>query len=69
MSAMLTDVAPYLRRLGHDQPPAPTLATIPKPQQIKAFLEAGGPKRDRKGLDPDGDGFACAWDPRPFRLQ
>lgn len=35
----------------------------------QAFLEAGGPKRDRKGLDPDGDGFACAWDPRPFRLQ
>lgn len=35
----------------------------------QAFLEAGGPRRDRKGLDPDGDGFACAWDPRPFRLQ
>lgn len=32
-----------------------------------AFLEAGGPKRDRKGLDPDGDGFACRWDPTPFR--
>lgn len=35
----------------------------------QAFLEAGGPERDRKGLDPDGDGFACSWDPRPFRLQ
>lgn len=33
----------------------------------QAFLEAGGPQRDRKGLDPDGDGFACSWDPRPFR--
>ncbi|WP_380053479.1 hypothetical protein ACFE33_11530 [Falsihalocynthiibacter sp. SS001] len=33
----------------------------------EAFLEAGGPKSDRKGLDPDGDGFACAWDPAPFR--
>ena len=33
----------------------------------EAFLQAGGPKRDRKGLDPDGDGFACYWDPRPFR--
>lgn len=32
-----------------------------------AFLEAGGPQKDRKGLDPDGDGFACAWDPSPFR--
>lgn len=33
----------------------------------QAFLESGGPERDPKGLDPDGDGFACAWDPRPFR--
>jgi hypothetical protein len=32
-----------------------------------AFLEAGGPERDRKGMDPDGDGFACEWDPTPFR--
>lgn len=31
------------------------------------FLKSGGPKRDRKGLDPDGDGFACYWDPAPFR--
>ncbi len=33
----------------------------------EAFLAAGGPDRDRKGLDPDGDGFACSWDPSPFR--
>ncbi|MDK3018143.1 hypothetical protein [Pseudodonghicola flavimaris] len=32
-----------------------------------AFLEKGGPERDRMGLDPDGDGFACGWDPAPFR--
>lgn len=31
------------------------------------FLASGGPERDRKGLDPDGDGFACSWDPAPFR--
>jgi hypothetical protein len=31
------------------------------------FLARGGPERDRRGLDPDGDGFACDWDPRPFR--
>jgi hypothetical protein len=31
------------------------------------FLAKGGPQRDREGLDPDGDGFACGWDPRPFR--
>lgn len=31
------------------------------------FLAKGGPERDRLGVDPDGDGFACTWDPRPFR--
>ena len=31
------------------------------------FLAKGGPERDRLGVDPDGDGFACSWDPRPFR--
>lgn len=34
----------------------------------EAFLAAGGPRRDSKNLDPDGDGFACYWDPAPFRL-
>ena len=33
----------------------------------EAFLQSGGPERDRQGLDPDGDGFACGWDPTPFR--
>lgn len=33
----------------------------------ESFLESGGPERDRKGLDPDGDGYACTWDPAPFR--
>lgn len=32
-----------------------------------AFLEKGGPVRDPGNLDPDGDGFACGWDPRPFQ--
>lgn len=32
-----------------------------------AFLEKGGPKSDRLGVDPDGDGYACQWDPTPFR--
>jgi len=31
------------------------------------FLRNGGPQRDRQGVDPDGDGFACYWDPTPFR--
>ena len=33
----------------------------------EAFLANGGPERDRQTLDPDGDGFACTWDPAPFR--
>jgi hypothetical protein len=32
-----------------------------------AFLTAGGPKKDPKNLDPDGDGFACSWDPDTYR--
>jgi hypothetical protein len=30
------------------------------------FLARGGPDLDRRGIDPDGDGFACGWDPAPF---
>lgn len=33
----------------------------------QAFMRAGGPQRDSKNLDPDGDGFACYWDPTPFQ--
>ncbi len=32
-----------------------------------AFLSSGGPQRDKLNLDPDGDGFACGWDPTPFQ--
>ncbi len=33
----------------------------------EAFLANGGPQRNWQNLDPDGDGFACGWDPTPFR--
>ena len=33
----------------------------------EAFLAGGGPERDRHNLDPDGDGYACWWDPEPIR--
>ncbi|MEQ9673592.1 MAG: hypothetical protein RLO10_03940, partial [Roseovarius indicus] len=32
------------------------------------FLANGGPNRDKMGLDPDGDGYACGWNPAPFRI-
>ncbi len=33
----------------------------------RAFLAEGGPEHDALNLDPDGDGFACDWDPEPYR--
>lgn len=33
----------------------------------RAFLRAGGPTNDTLGLDPDGDGFACKFDPTSYR--
>ncbi len=43
-------------------------AKYPSPDRAQEdFLARGGPERDRLGLDPDGDGFACSWDPAPFR--
>jgi len=47
---------------------ASACAKYPSPDQAQQdFLAKGGPDRDRMGVDPDGDGFACTWDPRPFR--
>lgn len=37
-------------------------------QAQQAFLASGGPASDRRNLDPDGDGFACDWDPTAFRI-
>ena len=36
-------------------------------QAQTAFLAAGGPAQDPRGLDPDGDGYACGWDPASAR--
>jgi len=33
------------------------------------FLAEGGPERDPLGLDPDGDGFVCGFDPAPVRAE
>lgn len=32
-----------------------------------AFLKAGGPNKDKLKLDPDGDGYACGWNPAKYR--
>ena len=33
----------------------------------RQFLSTGGPNNDRYNLDPDGDGFACGFDPERYR--
>ena len=38
-----------------------------KDQAQRNFLKNGGPYKDRFNLDPDGDGFACDWDPEIYR--
>lgn len=61
---------PIYRRTGFfpAQRHASACAAFASPDQAQIeFLSRGGPERDRRGLDPDGDGFACAWDPTPFR--
>ncbi len=61
---------PVYRRIGvnKDARSAKNCAQYASPDLAQiAFLEKGGPEKDRLNLDPDGDGFACGWDPRPFR--
>ena len=38
-----------------------------KDEAQRKFLKDGGPYKDRFNLDPDGDGFACDWDPEIYR--
>lgn len=33
-----------------------------------AFIASGGPQADPLGLDADGDGFVCGWNPAPYRV-
>jgi hypothetical protein len=58
----------YSRALGSDRRAARACSGFTAPDKAQqAFLELGGPQRDRKGMDPDGDGFVCGWSPNPFR--
>lgn len=70
--ALATTHAPgvqlYQRRGAGKRDPAAACAKFTSSDIAQSeFLSAGGPERDRLGVDPDGDGFACSWDPRPFR--
>ncbi len=58
----------YQRRRVSEERHLRNCARYASPDRAQeAFLASGGPDRDRERLDPDGDGFACAWDPAPFR--
>jgi hypothetical protein len=58
----------YRRSSLFQKDPLVTCAKYASPDLAQeVFLSKGGPEKDREGLDPDGDGFACGWDPRPFR--
>ncbi len=58
--------ARFARGGGGDAAAACARYPTPKAAQI-AFIARGGPQADPLGLDPDGDGFVCGWDPRPLR--
>ena len=59
----------YTRRgFNKERKYARACAQYSHPDQAQlAFLSDGGPAKDRAGMDPDGDGYACDWDPRPYR--
>lgn len=58
--------ARFSRSGGGDAAAACARYPTPEAAQI-AFIARGGPQADPLGLDPDGDGFVCGWDPRPLR--
>lgn len=58
----------HTRSGGSDAQAARLCAQFPSADRAQlAFLAAGGPARDPRGLDPDGDGFVCGWTPVPLR--
>lgn len=58
----------YPRSGGSASQAARVCASYPNPEAAQiGFLAAGGPQVDTRGMDPDGDGFVCGWDPRPLR--
>lgn len=62
--------AVWPRTGGSEAAAAKFCASYSDPSRAQtAFLAAGGPDRDPAGVDPDGDGFVCGWDPAPYRVE
>lgn len=61
--------AAYTRSGGSDATAARACARHPNADAAQLmFLSSGGPQRDPLGMDPDGDGFVCGWDPTHYRV-
>ena len=45
----------------------PCLRFVSTDDAQRFFLKNNGPKNDLWNLDPDGDGFACKWNPLRYR--
>jgi hypothetical protein len=54
----------YIRNSGGD---SRCFAYREPDEAQRVFLASGGPKRDPRNLDIDGDGFACKWTPDAYR--
>ncbi|MTH76452.1 hypothetical protein [Paracoccus aestuariivivens] len=58
----------YQRTGGSVAQAARTCSSYPSVDAAqRGFIAQGGPILDPKGMDPDGDGYVCGWDPRPVR--
>lgn len=61
--------AAYLRSGGSDAIAARACARYPNAEAGQLmFLSSGGPQQDPMGMDPDGDGYVCGWDPTHYRV-
>ena len=57
----------YNRILAKRKNQTSCLRFVTQDDAQRFFLEKNGPEKDHWNLDPDGDGFACDWDPEPYR--
>ena len=57
----------YIRILSKKKKIDPCFRFMSADNAQRFFLEKDGPEKDFWNLDPDGDGFACAWNPMHYR--
>ncbi|WBU61421.1 hypothetical protein [Paracoccus albus] len=61
--------AAFSRSGGTEEAAARACARYPNAEAAQLmFLSSGGPQRDPMGMDPDGDGYVCGWDPTHYRV-